>query len=133
VTGWPEKIPVVGGPVFKVLGKPLNERELLHALEQAGVTKDHKGPILVVDDDTKHLKMMEKTLKASGYRAICKSDGESGLKMAMEEKPAAIVLDLLMPGLDGHAYLKRLRRKTKGQRIPVIVLTNKDLDNKERE
>jgi CheY-like chemotaxis protein len=70
---------------------------------------------------------MEATLGRSGYRTICRRDGEAGLKAAAESPLIAVVLDLIMPQLDGFEFLDRFRRTEAGQRTPVIIWTVKDL------
>jgi CheY-like chemotaxis protein len=86
----------------------------------------------VVDDDPKALKIMEATLKNLGYRSVGKLDGASGLRVVEEERPAAVVLDLMMPGMDGFEFLDRLRRTALGRRTPVIVWTIKELTEEDR-
>lgn len=107
-------------------------RELLAALKQAGVTPDGSRPILVVDDDPKDLKLAEKMLKDLGYKPMCRSDAEGALEAAAKETPGAVVLDLVMPGMDGFEFLRRFRETPTGRRIPVIVWTGKDLSRAER-
>jgi CheY-like chemotaxis protein len=70
---------------------------------------------------------MEALLRQLGYRPLVRPDGASGLQAAVEEPPAAVVLDLLMPGMDGFEFLKRFRRMGIGRRTPVIVWTAHDL------
>jgi CheY-like chemotaxis protein len=59
-------------------------------------------------------------------------DGESGLAAAREHPPSAIVLDLMMPGMDGFEFLHRFRLTPRGRRTPVIVWSAKDLSRPER-
>jgi signal transduction histidine kinase/DNA-binding response OmpR family regulator len=122
-----EKGAVAGFRVTDVLAKPLDVEALLAALRQAGVSPERRGAVLVVDDDESCLKLMEATLGRSGYRTICRRDGEAGLKAAAESPLIAVVLDLIMPHLDGFEFLDRFRRTEAGQRTPVIIWTVKDL------
>jgi signal transduction histidine kinase/DNA-binding response OmpR family regulator len=122
-----EKGAVAGFRVTDVLAKPLDAEALLAALRQAGVSPERRGAVLVVDDDESCLKLMEATLGRSGYRTICRRDGEAGLKAAAESPLIAVVLDLIMPHLDGFEFLDRFRRTESGQRTPVIIWTVKDL------
>jgi CheY-like chemotaxis protein len=122
-----EKGAVAGFRVTDVLAKPLDVEALLAALRQAGVSPERRGAVLVVDDDESCLKLMEATLGRSGYRTICRRDGEAGLKAAAESPLIAVVLDLIMPQLDGFEFLDRFRRTEAGQRTPVIIWTVKDL------
>jgi signal transduction histidine kinase/CheY-like chemotaxis protein len=119
-------------PVHEFLAKPVQTETLLASLVRAGIAPDGSKKILVVDDDPHALKLAETILTQLGYQPICKADAERGLRAAAEEKPAAVVLDLLMPGMDGFAFLERFRRTATGRWTPVIVWTVKDLSADER-
>ncbi len=122
---------VAGFTVHDVLHKPLQPALLLASLHRAGVEPGAWGGVLVVDDDASALRLMEAALKHLGYATVCRSDGESGLSAAEALAPAAIVLDLVMPGLDGFGFLQRLRARPRLSRTPVIVWTQKDLTRDE--
>jgi CheY-like chemotaxis protein len=122
-----EKGAVAGFRVSDVLAKPLDTQALLAALRRAGVSPDRAGAVLVVDDDEGSLKLMEATLGRSGYETICRRDGEAALKAAAESPLIAVVLDLIMPEVDGFEFLERFRKTEAGQSTPVIVWTVKDL------
>ena len=83
--------------------------------------------MLVVDDDAASLKMMAATLGQLGYRAVCEQDPIRGLRAATQDPPAAIVLDLLMPGMTGFEFLEQFRTTEAARSVPVIVWTSKDL------
>jgi CheY-like chemotaxis protein len=121
---------MVGGfAVHDYLQKPVNSSELLSSLRRAHVIAKEGSPILVVDDDASALRLMESVLLNLGYRVHCRSDGESALAMLETERPAAIILDLLMPGIDGFEVLTRFRQLPGNAAIPVIIWTMKDLSN----
>ena len=80
--------------------------------------------ILVVDDEDNLRSMLVAALKYEGYDVTQASDGAAGLRAARETKPDLIVLDVMMPQLDGFAVVKRLREA--GDRTPVIFLTARD-------
>ena len=80
--------------------------------------------ILVVDDEDNLRSMLVAALKYEGYDVTQASDGAAGLRAARETKPDLIVLDVMMPNLDGFAVIKRLRDA--GDRTPVIFLTARD-------
>ena len=80
--------------------------------------------ILVVDDDPSIRRMLERTLKAEGYDTRTASDGGAALATAESWPPHAIVLDVVMPGIDGHAVARRLRHK--GDAVPILLLTARD-------
>jgi PAS domain S-box-containing protein len=123
---------ISGFAVHDVLRKPLDSRALLGSLERAGVKPDKPGSILIVDDDPGALRLMEATLVQLGYQAVCRTSGREGLEAAARLAPAAVVLDLLMPEMDGFEFLERLRKIPSHARTPVIVWTSKDLTANER-
>ena len=116
-----------GFAVHDVLRRPLDRGALLASLERAGVRPDRAGGILVVDDDPGALRLMDATLSQLGYAAITRSSGASALAAAAELRPAAIVLDLVMPEMDGVEFLGRLRQLPDLARTPVLIWTIKDL------
>jgi CheY-like chemotaxis protein/anti-sigma regulatory factor (Ser/Thr protein kinase) len=120
-----------GLPIDDVLTKPVEPDALLRALERAGVPSRQNKTVLVVDDEPASLRLMAATLSGLGYRPVCRGGGEEGLAAAAGEHPAVILLDLLMPGMDGFEFLERLRAG--GSRTPVIVWTSKDLTTDEYE
>jgi signal transduction histidine kinase/DNA-binding response OmpR family regulator len=114
------------------LTKPVRAEELLAALQRAGVPPGPTARILVVDDDPNALKIMDASLSGLGYQSICAANGAEGLKAAEENRPGAVILDLLMPGMDGFEFLERFRQTAEGRQAPVIVWTNKDLTGADR-
>jgi hypothetical protein len=82
------------------------------------------GPvILVIDDDPGVRELTTRSLGKEGYRVECASNGEQGLAMAKELRPAVITLDVMMPGLDGWAVLTSLKEDPATCNIPVIMMT----------
>jgi CheY-like chemotaxis protein len=122
-----ERGSVSGFAVHDYLQKPLDGSALLASLQRAGVSPGGPGAVLVVDDDAGSLRLMESALARVGFTAICRPDGPSALAAARRERPAAVVLDLMMPGMDGFQFLEELRRLPETRRTPVIVWTVKDL------
>lgn len=119
---------VVGGfQVHDYLQKPVDGAALVESLRRAGLAPDLPGPILVVDDDGNAVRLMETMLRRFGYRTEGRLDGMSALAMAEREPPLAVIVDLLMPGMDGFEFLKRFRRLAGCQFSPAIVWTMKDL------
>src|SRR6266852_4599808 len=118
---------VAGFTVSDVLAKPVDTGALLEALRRAGVAPERRGAVLVVDDDPGCLKLVQATLGRSGYETICREDAEAALHAAAESRPIAVVLDLMMPRVDGFEFLERFRKTEAGRRTPVIIWTVKDL------
>jgi PAS domain S-box-containing protein len=127
-----ERGAVAGFNIHDFLIKPVQADELVASLRRAGAPPDGTWKILVVDDDPDALKVMEATLNYLGYLPVCRPGGDEGLRAAAEERPAAVVLDLMMPGVDGFEFLDHFRRTPLGRATPVIVWTVKDLTAEDR-
>ncbi|MCX5698449.1 MAG: response regulator [Candidatus Omnitrophica bacterium] len=81
----------------------------------------NKKKILVVDDEPDFLEMIKLRLEANNYEVITALNGKEGLEKVKQEKPDAVLLDILMPELDGLRVLKRIRRENKN--LPVFIIT----------
>ncbi|HEY0027610.1 MAG TPA: response regulator [Allosphingosinicella sp.] len=79
--------------------------------------------VLVCDDDPLILDLLEHRLSGRGYRVVLARDGREGLARTAECRPDAIVLDAMMPTVDGYEMLRRLREEEETRRVPVIMLT----------
>jgi len=88
--------------------------------------------ILVVDDDPATLKLADLALRELGHRPVCKDNAEDALLAAEADPPAVVIVDLLMPHLDGFEFISRLRAFPAGRHVPILVWTVKDLDAGER-
>jgi CheY-like chemotaxis protein len=114
--------------------KPVSAGELLSALRRAGVIAHGGGKkVLVVDDDPAVLKLAGAALESSGYQALCHSSAASALCAAAKSELDAIVVDLLMPEIDGFEFLDRVRNLANCRNTPVIVWTAKPITTEERE
>jgi CheY-like chemotaxis protein len=82
-----------------------------------------KKTILIVDDDMILRQMYGARLEAEGYKIIFAGNGEEALKLAKEQKPDALILDIMMPKINGIDVLKTLRADSNTKEIPVVVLT----------
>lgn len=82
--------------------------------------------ILVIDDDRTGTTLVSFLLKSNNYEVFLAGDGEEGLKKAGEEKPDLIVLDVMMPKMDGYTFLRKLKQENSLKIPPVIMLTAKD-------
>ena len=81
-----------------------------------------KISVLVVDDDVRILRMIRRILELEGYRVLKASDGEVALDVFCEENPDLVLLDIMMPGMDGYAVCRSLREFSQ---IPIIMVTAK--------
>jgi DNA-binding response OmpR family regulator len=79
--------------------------------------------ILIVEDEAAMRRGLEDVLAAEGYRVLTAADGEKGLERAINEKPDLVLLDIMMPRLDGYAVCEELRRLA--NRVPILMLTAK--------
>jgi DNA-binding response OmpR family regulator len=83
-----------------------------------------KAKVLIVDDDAFLSGIYATKLELEGFAVVSARDGDEGLKAAAAERPDLILLDVLMPKLDGFEVLKRLKSAEETKAIPVIMLTN---------
>jgi signal transduction histidine kinase/CheY-like chemotaxis protein len=93
------------------------------ALADDGVPASASGEILVIEDDPSAVRLLREYLEAAGYRVRVSATGESGLTSALAAPPAAIILDVLLPGIDGWEVLRRLKADERVQDIPVVIVT----------
>ncbi|MBN1694031.1 response regulator [candidate division WOR-3 bacterium] len=121
---------VLEAGAIEYLEKPYNAQELLRSVEEHIVEPDKAqeeagsvGKILIVDDDTDFVKKLSLDLHRANYTTFVAYDVDQGMRLAREEKPALIILDLLLPGGGGFTFLKNLKNLVYTQNIPVIVLT----------
>jgi len=83
-----------------------------------------KQRILVIDDETDFTFFVKKNLEATGqYEVLVCNDGAKGIQEARQQQPAAILLDLMMPGMPGDEVVNELKRHKETERIPVVFLT----------
>ena len=90
---------------------------------------DHKGPqgrILIVDDDANTLEILRRWLAREGYTTVSADNGPACLEALSKERVDVIVLDVMMPGMDGLEVCERLRDNPSWRSIPVMLLTAKD-------
>jgi PAS domain S-box-containing protein len=119
--------------VAERVAKPVVPSELMAALKRVGSPPPHHRPVLVVDDDAGSLKLMEATLSNLGYEAVCFTDAHEALRALPRLRPAAVVIDVIMPNMDGLAFLERFRASEPHRQIPVMFWTVKDLSAEERQ
>ncbi len=79
--------------------------------------------ILIVDDDMTLRELYEERMKQEGYAIVSASDGEEAIEKAVKDKPDIILLDVMMPKINGIDVMKMLREKDETKAIPIIILT----------
>lgn len=107
----------------------------MNALRHVNLTKRQQREvvtILAIDDDPMAIELVEAILTGEGFRVLKAYGGEEGLIVARREMPALIILDLLMPDVDGFAVVERLRADSVTATIPIVILTSKSLTPEEK-
>lgn len=82
--------------------------------------------ILIVDDDLETLRLIGMMLQRQGYEIVAANTGELALSMAVREKPALIILDIVMPGMDGYRIAREIRKDSASAEIPILMFTAKN-------
>jgi len=82
---------------------------------------------VAIDDDPVDLDLLEAVLPPDGWRLVRASGGDEGLRAVRRERPAVVLLDLLMPDVDGFEVVERLRADPRVADVPIVVLTSKDM------
>lgn len=92
--------------------------------------KTEQKKILVVEDEDVLLRALASVLEEAGFGVIPAHDGEEGLALALSEHPDLILLDIVMPKMDGMTVMKKLRENAWGKKVPIILLTNLVADDR---
>ena len=109
---------------FDYLLKPFDREAILAALTRI---PPQRGRLLVVDDDVQIVDLVRQFLEGEPYEVVAAADGQEALEAISQQRPDILLLDLLMPRLDGFAVIERLRQDAQYQQLPIIVLTAKTL------
>ncbi len=81
--------------------------------------------ILIIEDEPAHIRLARDTLSGSGYEVQIASNGQAGLSQFNLIKPDAIILDLMLPGIDGYEVCSRLRDNKNNDHIPIVIMSAK--------
>ena len=112
--------------------KPLDPKEVVETLnrvtKQAGRSHIH---VLVVDDDPHIAEMLGQILPSSEFDLLAAEDGIAGLKAIALQRPDVLLLDIMMPRLDGFGVIEQLRQNPVTQDLPIIVISAKELTDEE--
>ena len=115
--------------------KPIDKDTLIYTLSQFTLTSKRKRRqvnILLIDDEKVAHKMIEKILTPEGFNLLHAYNGEEGLRMSIELKPDLILLDLIMPDIDGFEVAENIKKHPISGQIPIFIITSKDLSVEER-
>jgi GAF domain-containing protein/CheY-like chemotaxis protein len=111
------------------LTKPIDRERLVSVLKQ----HRRDRPVLVVDDDAEVRQLLRRTLESEGFAIVEAENGRVALERLRGEPPSLILLDLMMPEMDGFEFVAALRRHEGWRAIPVVVITARDLSREDRE
>ncbi|OUD16253.1 response regulator [Thioflexithrix psekupsensis] len=113
--------------------KPVSRQQLANILDKYHIHQDETPLVMVIEDDPVTQERLSAGLKQQGWRVFKAENGQVALEHLNERKPVLILLDLLMPVMDGFEFLQHLRQHPQWQDIPVIVLTSTKLSAKDHE
>ncbi|MFH1941748.1 MAG: response regulator [bacterium] len=88
----------------------------------------HTARILIIEDSLIFQKTLKKRLESRGYQTMIADDGLEGLALVKREKPDLVILDLILPGMDGHKICRLLKFNRETMDIPIVMFTSRDLD-----
>ncbi len=117
------------------LTKPIDRQRLLKSVRRLTKPRSPKGTfpsVLIVDDDKELADLVRIHLLGGGFWATCAYDGREAMEKVREQIPDLLILDILMPEMDGFEVIKALKGDPLTRHVPVIILTAKDLTEKER-
>ena len=118
------------------LMKPADRESLIRVVQRVARTpaQDRRGrSVLVIDDDPVILELMDAVLRPEGFEILKAIDGRHGVQIARERNPDLVVLDLLMPEMNGFEVVDELHGSPETSAIPIVVLTNKSLSREEKD
>ncbi|MHB1680460.1 MAG: response regulator [bacterium] len=117
------------------LVKPIDKETLIKTLSEFTLTtkrKKRQVNILLIDDEEITHKMISKILEPEGFNLLHAYTGDEGLKIAIEYKPDLILLDLIMPDVNGFEVAENIKKHPVSSQIPIFIITSKDLTVEER-
>jgi len=114
------------------LTKPV-EREQLLAVLQKYRRLPNTAPVLVIDDDQTTRQMLRRILEKEGWPVVEARNGQEGLARIIEHTPGLVLLDLMMPEMDGFEFIEQVSQNSQLPKIPLVVVTSKDLTTTEWE
>jgi len=105
------------------LVKPIRKPVLLETIRKRVPQQTDDATILLVDDDPKTLELLEETLRSAGYATQSVHSGARALEMLASKRVSAVLLDLLMPGMDGFEVIRHVRAQAALKELPILVMT----------
>jgi hypothetical protein len=116
------------------LTKPVDREHLVRVLRRFrdGKTEPGPRPVLVVEDDEAARGVIRRALERDGWLVREAQDGREALDLVAGEVPDIVILDLMMPKMDGFQFVSELRRSERGRQVPVVVVTAKEVTAEDR-
>jgi signal transduction histidine kinase/DNA-binding response OmpR family regulator len=115
------------------LVKPVGKDQLLAALYRAAAMPEQKHTVVAIDDDPLAIELVRASLEPEGWTVLGAATGQEGLALIRERQPSAVLLDLLMPGMDGFEVVEALRAEPDTKSVPVVILTSKSMTQQDKE
>jgi CheY-like chemotaxis protein len=121
------------------LTKPIDRQQLLQMMVKFDLLADGKrgkktpSSILIVDDDPQNIRLIKAMLKPFSIEVMVADGGKAGVEMALKKKPDLIILDLMMPEVDGFDVVSRLKEDPAASQIPILIYTAKNITSEDRE
>jgi CheY-like chemotaxis protein len=123
----------------EILTKPIDRQQLVQLMVRFDLMADSKrarkmpANVLVIDDDAQAISLVKAILKPFNVRVTSVDSGRSGIEQALRNKPDLVILDLLMPDVDGFEVVAALRRDKEMSRMPILIHTAKPLTAEDRQ
>jgi signal transduction histidine kinase/DNA-binding response OmpR family regulator len=115
------------------LVKPVSKDPLLAAIHRAAAIPERQHTVVAIDDDSLAIELVRASLEPEGWTVLGAATGQEGLALIREQKPSAVLLDLLMPGMDGFEVVEALRADPDTKSVPVVILTSKSMTQQDKE
>ena len=115
------------------LVKPVGKEELLAALYRAAAMPEQTHTVVAIDDDPLAIELVRASLEPEGWTVLGAATGQEGLALIRDRQPSAVLLDLLMPGMDGFEVVEALRADPDTKSLPVVILTSKSMTQQDKE
>ncbi len=115
------------------LVKPVGEDQLLAALYRVAAIPERPHTVVAIDDDPLAIELVRASLEPEGWTVLGAVTGQEGLALIRERQPSAVLLDLLMPGMDGFEVVEALRADPGTKSVPVVILTSKSMTQQDKE
>jgi signal transduction histidine kinase/DNA-binding response OmpR family regulator len=114
------------------LVKPVGREDVVSAVSRVTTLPGRARIVVAIDDDPFAVELVRAVLEPEGWTVLGATTGEAGVALVRDREPAVVLLDLLMPGMDGFAVVDELRRESSTHDVPVVILTSKTMTADEK-